>query len=244
MMCDARLWRDQIDALCSRRPVVCADFGDAGSVRAMAGIARGEIERLAPDGGAVAVAGLSMGGIVAFELWRRAPERIAGLALLNTNHQADAPDRRRVRERQIAAARAGRLYWLLRDELKPAYPGASALAPEVMDAVMAMGLRLGPDIFVAQSLALLDRPDSTATLPTIRCPVLVLCGAEDGLCPVSRHREMADALPDADLVVLDHCGHLSTLEQPAAVNQALEAWLERIDSLQATRARTATRAFP
>ena len=233
MMCDAELWHFQIEAFAAGRRVTCVDFGAAASVAGMAGRALRTMERLAPAGEPVAVVGLSMGAIVAFELWRRAPERIAALALLNTNHRADAPARRIARDRQIDEARAGHLYWLLRDELKPAYPGVAEPGGQLMDRAMAMGLRLGPEVFVAQSQALRDRPDSRATLPTISCPALVLCGSGDRLCPVRRHEEMAAAIPDARLVVLNGCGHLSTLEQPAAVNTALASWLDRIPACDA-----------
>jgi pimeloyl-ACP methyl ester carboxylesterase len=234
MMCDATLWLPQLEVLRRDRQVIVADFGAQVSVAAMASRALTAMDAEAPGAHSVAVAGLSMGAIVALELWRRAPERVAGLALLNTNHRADAADRRSVRDRQIRDARRGGLYWLLRDELKPAYPGSTAPDDELLDTVMAMGLRLGPEVFIAQSMALRDRIDSTATLPGITCPTLVLCGAEDTLCPVCNHQEMAAQIPGAELMVLENCGHLSTLECPAEVSRALQRWLNRVDPMHAS----------
>ncbi len=230
MMCDEALWRHQLAAFKPLRCVVSVDFRGLDSISAMADAARSMIDRIAAREEPVAVAGLSMGGIVAFELVRTVPERIAGLALLDTNHRSDNPDRRGVREHQLAEARAGRLYWLLRDELKPAYrSGSREPAAEVLDAVMAMGLRHGPGSFAAQSVALRDRPDSTATLSEIRVPTLVLCGADDALCPPEYHVAMASQIVDSRLVELPACGHLSTLEQPDAVNRHLSDWLARVD---------------
>ena len=168
-----------------------------------------------------------MGGIVAMEMWRQAPERIERMALLDTNFRADAPERKSIRDRQMEDVAGGELEAVLRDELKPNYladchRGNLAL----LDEVLAMGLSLGPEIFRRQSLALRDRPDSTATLPGISCPTLVLCGDEDRLCPPDLHREMAEHIPGAQLEIIPQCGHLSTMEQPAAVTTALVNWLD------------------
>jgi pimeloyl-ACP methyl ester carboxylesterase len=229
MMCDAALWQPQIAHFSQQRSVTVVDFSAADSIAAMADRVLGAMDALGADS-RVVLAGLSMGAIVAFEVMRCAPERVHALALLNTNHLADSPERREIRDRQISDARTGKLYWLLRDELKPAYPGESEPPRALLDTVMAMGLRLGTDTFVDQSVALRDRIDSRESLVNITCPTLVLCGAEDTLCPVSRHQEMADLIPTAELVVIPACGHLSTLEQPAQVNSALQSLLKRVDT--------------
>ena len=229
MMCDAGLWQEQIEVIQQSRAVSVVTFSNEATIADMAETAIKKMIDLFPTHLPVAVAGLSMGGIVAFEMWRRCPKRIAGLAFLNTTHLPDSPERRIQRERQINAARDGQLYWLLRDELKPSYPGVGALPATVMNMVMAMALRMGPTAFIAQSRALRDRLDSTATLGTITCQTLVMCGDSDVLCPVSRHQEIADAIPTAALVVLPDCGHLSTLESPKEVITHLQSWLHNSD---------------
>ena len=120
----------------------------------------------------------------------------------------------------------GLLEAVLRDELKPNYLARCHRGNvELLDDVLSMGLALGADVFQRQSLALRDRPDSTDTLRSITCPTLVLCGDEDRLCTPELHREIATLIPGAQLVLLPQCGHLSTMEQPDAVNQALVRWL-------------------
>jgi pimeloyl-ACP methyl ester carboxylesterase len=220
MMCDARLWRHQIRGLGEGYEICVGDIGYADSVGA---IAR-EVLAAAPS--RFSLAGLSMGGIVALEMWRLAPQRIKRLALLDTNFRADTPERRSLRDDQIERVAGGALESVLRDELKPNYLAHCHQGnSELLDEVLAMGLDLGKEIFVRQSQALRDRPDSTGTLPDIDCPTLVLCGSEDDLCPVTLHREMAAAIPGAWLRIIDDCGHLSTMEQPDKVTEALRDWL-------------------
>ena len=220
MMCDGRLWRHQIRALDDRVTTLVGDITRGDRVVDIAA------NVLASAPARFALAGLSMGGIVALEMWRQAPERIERLALLDTNYLADPPQRRALRERQLQAVKSGALFEVLRDELKPNYLAAVHRDnSELLAEVLAMGMDLGAAVFVSQSLALRDRPESESTLATITCPTLLLCGDEDTLCPVDIHRAMAAEIPDAELVVVTHCGHLSTLEQPDAVTHALARWL-------------------
>lgn len=223
MMCDQALWQAQCDGLEAQAQCLPGDITGAETVAALAA----DVLSGAPE--QFALAGLSMGGIVALEIWRQAPQRVMGLALLDTNHRADPPERRVLRERQIGQVRDGGLEVVLRDELKPNYMAQCHRGNvALLDEVLAMGMALGPAVFERQSLALRDRPDSTATLATIDVPVLVLCGEEDTLCPVALHREMAGHVRDAELVIVRDCGHLSTMEQPESVTQALRQWLARL----------------
>lgn len=223
MMCDAQLWAAQLQALGSHCAVTVGDITAAETVEDIAA----QVLDAAPP--SFALAGLSMGGIVALEMWRQAPHRIERLAMLDSNFRADPPERQQLRDRQMAEVTAGGLVRVLREELKPNYlaqchRGNTAL----LDEVLSMGLALGAEVFRRQSLALRDRPDSTATLPTITCPALVLCGDEDGLCPPELHREMAGAIPSASLDIIAECGHLSAMEQPDAVNTAMLRWLDPV----------------
>ncbi|KAA2244243.1 alpha/beta fold hydrolase [Salinarimonas soli] len=223
MMCDARLFAPQVSALSDVAEPWVGDIGGADSIEALAGdiLARAPFDRFA-------LAGLSMGGIVAMAILRAAPERVERLALLDTNHRAETPERRALRGPQIERARAGELRVLLVDEMKPAYLGPAHRADAgLLDLILAMGLDLGPAIFERQSVALRDRPDATEALRAYGGPSLVLCGRHDALCPPERHAEIAGLLGNARLTVIEGAGHLPTLEEPEAVTSALRLWLAR-----------------
>ncbi|MEZ5800629.1 MAG: alpha/beta hydrolase [Nitratireductor sp.] len=156
------------------------------------------------------------------------PDRIERLALLDTNHLADAPGRFEIRNRQINDVRVGRLREVIVDEMKPVYLAkANRSNQPLLDLLVAMAMDCGANAFVAQSIALRDRDDQSATLAACKQPALVLCGAEDELCPLDRHREMAGLLENSELVIVPGAGHISTLENPAAVTAAVEEWLAR-----------------
>lgn len=220
MMCDQRMWAAQLAALSGQ---VDISVGDITGFESMAEIAASVLEQ-APE--KFALAGLSMGGIVAMEMWRQQPQRIQRLALLDTNFRADAPHRQEMRDRQILEARQGNLQTLLCDELKPNYLALEHRDNlQLLDELLQMGMDLGEEVFVRQSLALRNRIDSSASLATINCPTLILCGDEDLLCPPEIHREMAALIKGARLDVVPSCGHLSTMEQSDYVNAALSDWL-------------------
>ncbi len=220
LMCDRRLWARQIEALSQHTFV-----GDTTRADNFPDMARDVLSAAPPR---FAMAGLSMGGILAFEIWRQAPERVSHIALLDTNARADPPDRKSRRMQQIEEALSGRLRELAIETLKPVYLAESHRDDDkLLGTIMDMAMDLGPKVFERQSLALKNRVDSVDTLDTIDCPALVLCGREDALCPVSFHELMASRIPGAKLVVVDDCGHLATLEQPDVVTAELEALFER-----------------
>ncbi|MBO6552751.1 MAG: alpha/beta fold hydrolase [Roseitalea sp.] len=222
MMCDGRLFAPQVDALGTDHDIV---IGDITGAETMAGLADGLLAQL-PD--RFNLAGLSMGGIVAQEMARKAPGRVMRLALLDTSFGADSDRRKAIRDDQIARARAGGLRELFLTEMKPHYLAeANSADTDLNGLFLDMAMILGPDVFARQSLALRDRPDQTGTLSGFAGPSLVLCGAEDRMCPPVIHEQMAALLPDADLVIVEGAGHITTLEAPDAVNAALAAWLAR-----------------
>ncbi|MGP6089334.1 alpha/beta fold hydrolase [Antarctobacter jejuensis] len=217
MMCDPRLFGPQVAAL----PGTVMTFGfDETSVQAMA------TRLLAHAPERFALAGLSMGGIVAMEMLRQAPERIERLALLDTNPLAERDEVKARRCPQIEKVRAGKLTEVMRDEMKPNYLAKGPNRQAILDLCMDMAVCMGPEVFVNQSIALRDRPDQTATLRAFTGPALVLCGREDALCPVARHELMHALMPQSTLTVIDGAGHLPTLEQPQQTNAALRAWLK------------------
>ncbi|MFV2052145.1 alpha/beta fold hydrolase [Aliiroseovarius sp. YM-037] len=220
MMCDARLFGPQINGLSHRWPILHAPINDHDTVDALAE----DVLRWAPD--RFALGGLSMGGIVAMEVLRQAPDRVERLALLDTNPKAEADEIKVRREPQIARVEGGELRTIMRDEMKPNYLSDGPNRGAILDLCMAMAEALGPEVFVRQSRALQSRPDQQDTLRAFTGPALVLCGKDDALCPVHRHELMHDLLPNSTLEVIDGAGHLPTLEQPEITNAALIRWLE------------------
>ncbi len=225
MMCDARLFSPQIGALSGRYPIFVAPIGAHDTMQALAA----EVISRAPD--RFALAGLSMGGIVAMEILRQAPGRVAGMALMDTNPLAEVDQVKARREPQIEAVKNGRLRDVMAEEMKPNYLTDGPDRQAILDLCMDMAMALGPEIFVNQSKALRDRPDQSHTLRAFKGSALVLCGRHDALCPVERHELMHDLLPQSRLEVIEHAGHLPTLEQPQQTTAALLRWLEKIEAI-------------
>ncbi|MFK7837270.1 MAG: alpha/beta fold hydrolase [Sulfitobacter sp.] len=221
MMCDARLFGPQIAELSADMAVMVAPVTQGERIEE---IASGLLDLLPSR---FALAGLSMGGIVAMELLRRAPDRITRIALMDTNPLAETPVIAANREPQIVKVRSGRLLEVMRDEMKPNYLAPGPQRAEVLELVMHMAEVLGPEVFIRQSRALQRRRDQQSVLRKCRTPALILCGEHDQLCPVKRHTFMAELIPYAELVVLENAGHLPTLEQPAATTAALRKWMQQ-----------------
>ena len=222
LLCDKRLWQPQAERLADLPdPIIANVIGD-GSVSEMA---RSVLDA-APSAGRFALAGLSMGGYVALEVMRVAPERVARLALLDTSARADTPEQTSERRELIELAEKGRFEEVPR-RLLPRMLHPDRLDDErLTSTVFGMADAVGPEAFVRQEEAITGRPDSRETLLGIACPTLVLCGREDALTPLPLHEEMASLIPGSRLRVVEKCGHLSTLERPEAVTAALREWLE------------------
>ncbi|WP_425045582.1 alpha/beta fold hydrolase [Primorskyibacter sp. S87] len=221
MMCDARVFQHQFIELSQDRAVTVAPITQGERIEE---IASGLLDQLPPR---FALAGLSMGGIVAMELVRRAPDRVTRLCLMDTTPLPETPQVASMREPLIVRARVGNFEDVIRETLKPEYlaPGPQRL--DVLDRVVEMGIALGPEIYVRQSRALQRRPDLQIGLHRVKVPTLILCGAYDGMCPPQRHKVMADLITGAELLVLEGSGHLPTLEQPEAVTDAMRRWLDQ-----------------
>jgi pimeloyl-ACP methyl ester carboxylesterase len=173
-----------------------------------------------------ALCGLSMGGYIAFEVMRRAPERVTRLALLDTSAKPATPETNALRQEMIGHAQAGqfeRVMALMWQRLVA--PARREDAP-LRDIVRRMALETGADAFVRQQHAIMARSDSRLDLAGYALPVLVLCGTEDILTPVAESQIIADGITGARLVTIPGCGHLSTLESPDTVTAELADWLE------------------
>jgi pimeloyl-ACP methyl ester carboxylesterase len=222
LLCDRELWAPQVAALAD---VAAARVPDTTRHDGFAAMAAALLAEAPP--GPFALAGLSMGGYVALEVMRQAPERVRSLALLDTNAHDDPPEKRRARMELVTLAERGRFPGVT-DALLPLLVHPDRLGDrDLVATIKRMAKAVGPQAFVRQERAIMDRVDSRPHLAAIGCPTLVLCGREDRLTPLESHVEMADAIPGATLEVVDHCGHLSTLERPAVVNAALRRWLAR-----------------
>ncbi|MDW3222959.1 MAG: alpha/beta fold hydrolase [Paracoccaceae bacterium] len=219
MMCDARLFGPQIAELSADTAVTVAPITQGERIEE---IASGLLDQLPQR---FALAGLSMGGIVAMEILRRAPDRVTRIAFLDTNPLAETPQIAAAREPQIVAARTGRMLDVMREEMKPKYLAPGPNQQAILALVMDMAVALGPEVFVRQSRALQRRRDQQSTLRKCKVPALVLCGRHDALCPVKRHELMSELIPYATLCVLEDSGHLPVLEQPSETTQALRDWM-------------------
>jgi pimeloyl-ACP methyl ester carboxylesterase len=216
---DARLYAGQIPALWRFGPVTVANQTRQDSMAAIAA----DILAHAPP--RFALAGLSMGGYVAFEILRQAPERVLKLALLDTTARPDTPEQSERRCLQIETARSGR-YGEIPALLFPALVHASRRNDEGLRAIVdAMFFDIGPEAHIRQQTAIMNRPDSRPTLSSIRCPVLVAAGDGDELTPPAIAAEMAGAIAGARLAIVPDCGHLSTLERPGDVSGLLAQWM-------------------
>jgi pimeloyl-ACP methyl ester carboxylesterase len=218
LICDARLWRDVIAGLDARCSV--ADLTQDDSIADMAA------RTLAAAPARFALAGLSMGGYVALEIMRQAPERVTHLALLDTSARADDEARKQTRRKGIEMVGQGKFIGVSRGLL------ASLIAPQHMGMpvardVQAMSERVGQAAYLRQQVAIMNRVDSRAGLGDIKVPTLVGVGEADKLTPPELAEEMAAGIAGAELVRFPDSAHLPTMENPGAVVDAMERWLGR-----------------
>jgi pimeloyl-ACP methyl ester carboxylesterase len=221
LLCDRRLFGPQLPALAAGgRRVLVPDPTGEDTIEALAA----RVVAGAPSE-PFALCGLSMGGYVAQEVVRQAPDRVARLALLDTRARADSPEEGARRRGLIELAERGEFRGVT-PRLLPLLVHRERLADGPLTGlVLAMAAAVGRDAFVRQQRAIMARRDYRPLLPAIRVPTLVLCGREDAITPPEMHLELAAAIPDATLVVVPNCGHLAPLERPAAVTAQLLAWL-------------------
>jgi pimeloyl-ACP methyl ester carboxylesterase len=235
LLCDANVWRRQIAALTDLAEVQVSEHGMQDS---LPGMARTILANAPPR---FAVAGHSMGGRIALEVCRAAPDRVTGVALMDTGQhpvpageagEQEAAGRYRLLEIARRDGMRAMAHEWVRGMVHPTRLADQAL----IDGILDMFESKSPDMYAAQIRALLNRPDANPVLATIRVPTLVLCGHEDAWSPVQRHVEIAAAIPDSTLVDIPTCGHMSTLERPHVVNDAMRTWLERVTETSGAKA--------
>ncbi len=223
LLCDHRLWRDQIAALADIADATVADLTQDDSVKAMA-----ERALAAMPPGDFVVAGLSMGGYVAFEVLRQARDRVRGAMLFDTSAQPDTPEQSRRRRGLMALSKRGQFRGvtprLLPMLLHPDRVEEQPLAGEVMT----MADHVGHAAFLLQQTAIMNRPDSRPDLAGIMVPVLVGVGRQDALTPLEKAEEIAVGIPNAQLAIIEDAAHLPTMERPAETSALMRAFLQAL----------------
>lgn len=224
LLCDEALWAHQIEHLKDMAEITVADFAAGDPAQDSVGAMAERALAAAPEG--FALASLSMGGYVAFEIMRRAPERVTRLALLDTSAAPDTEEQSRRRRGLMALAKTGRFRGVTEKVLPMFLPADRLDDTALTGAIMDMAERVGREAFLAQQQAILDRPDSRPGLGEISCPALVICGRLDELTPMALAEEIASGIPGAALVAVENCGHMATMERPEAVTALLRYWLQ------------------
>ena len=223
LACDKEVWTRQARTLAQIATIQIADYSSSDSIKKMAE----SVLRRAPA--CFAIAGHSMGGRVAFEIVRRVPERVTGLALLDTAYRpfagGDHGERERAeRLRLVEIARTQGMRTMARDWVRNMVHPSRISDTPLIGSIIEMFARKTPGIFAGQIKALLERPDARPVLSSIRCPTLVLCGREDSWSTLSIHKEIAARIPQSKLVVIENCGHMAPMERPEKVTAALVDW--------------------
>lgn len=220
LMCDARIWAPQFSALAAYRPVAVDGYGDARSLVAMAS----RVLASAPD--RISLAGHSMGGRVALEVFRLAPDRVERLALVDTGVHPVAEGERKKRMALLELGRREGMEALVDAWLLPMLHADRRRDSAFVAPLRDMSVSAGIERYENQMTALLDRPDARPLLGEIRCPTLVGVGSDDAWAPVHQHRAMAAGIAGAKLVIFEHAGHMTPVEAPEQVTAALRDWLE------------------
>ncbi|MGD9918574.1 MAG: alpha/beta fold hydrolase [Paenirhodobacter sp.] len=217
-MCDARLFWHQIIAFSAERPVLVMPLSGA-TVEEMAEAV------LAAAPPRFAVVGHWLGGIVAMEMLRRAPERVAAIALIDVSPLPETPQVAAQREPRIIRARTGRLDEAMLEEIPETALAPGPHRPEIQAMLLDMADVFGAEGFTVQSRALMRRPDQQRALRNTRVRAMLICGEYDTICPPRRHEFLAELMPHAEFRLILSAGHLAPLEQPEKVTQALRDWL-------------------
>ncbi len=227
LLCSPRLYAAQAAALQDRAEIVVPDWRKAPLAvwDTWESAARWIVEQMPP--GKFAMAGLSLGGMLAVEIMQFAADRVTKLALLDTGMRSQNETERAIRRARIRLATEGHFELVLGLQLSRFIPAYRLPDKGLVDEVMAMCNEIGVDIYRRQEELAAIRTDRRPDLPRIKCPTIVVCGRDDAATPLFLSEEMAKAIPAAALVVIEQCGHLITMEKPDETNEILKLWLDR-----------------
>jgi len=220
LLCDHVLWQHQAAALAQSSECIVTD-------RHMQYETIGRIAETvvadAPD--RFALAGLSMGGYIALEICRRYGKRVERLALIDTSARADTVDQTERRRKLITLCRQGKFAdvneMLFSVLVHPNRLTDEALKRQIVD----MANRVGPDVFIRQQQAIMNRPNQVPCLGDITCPTVIVCGEQDQITPLECSEEMAALIQGSQLEVIADCGHMTSMENPEKVSAILFEWL-------------------
>ncbi len=221
MMCDARVFATQLTVMSYERPVTIAPVSKGERIEEIAST------MLSALPAKFALCGHGMGGIVALELFRRAPERVIRLALIGTNPLSDTPQEAAAREPRMIGAKSGRFEAMLENEVLPTYVGQGPRRGHAMREMFEMATSLGADTYARQERAMQRRRDHQGSLRRITQPTLILAGEEDQVVPLKRQEFLAELIPYAKLSVLPGIGHMTMLEDPEGTTEALYTWMRQ-----------------
>lgn len=227
LLCSPRLYAAQVAALQDRAEIVVPDWRRAPLAvwDTWESAARWIVDQMPP--GKFAMAGLSLGGMLAVEIMQFAADRVTRLALLDTGMRSQNETERAIRRARIRLATEGHFELVLGLQLSRFIPAYRLPDKGLVDEVMAMCNEIGVDIYRRQEELAAIRADRRPDLPRIKCPTIVVCGRDDMATPLFLSEEMARAIPAAALVVIEQCGHLITMEKPDETNEVLKLWLDR-----------------
>jgi pimeloyl-ACP methyl ester carboxylesterase len=221
MMCDARVWATQLTVLSYQRPVTIAPVCMGDRIEEIAS------ELLSSLPTKFALCGHGMGGAIALELVRRAPERVIRLALIGTNPLSDTPQDAADREPRMIGAKSGRFEPMLKNDILPRHVGGGPLRAHAIGEMQEMAMSLGADTYVRQERAMQRRRDQQSTLRRITQPTLILAGEDDQIVPLKRQEFLAELIPYAKFGVLHGVGHTVMLEDPEGTTEALYTWMRQ-----------------
>jgi pimeloyl-ACP methyl ester carboxylesterase len=225
MLCSPRLYTAQVPALSAEAEVVVPDWRRAPLAiwDSWEGAARWIVDQMPP--GKFVLAGLSLGGMLAVEIKQFAAERVTKLALLDTGMRSQSEAEGAIRRARIRLANEGHFELVLGMQLARFIPAYRLPDKALVDEVMAMCGEIGVEIYKRQEELAAIRADRRPDLPKIKCPTIVVCGRDDAATPLFLSEEMAAAIKGSELIVIEQCGHLITMEKPAESTAILKRWL-------------------
>ena len=219
MMCDSRLFQPQISEFSKQYLVCIAPLSYSDSIEKISF----EILRQLPP--KFTLIGLSMGGILAMEIIKKAPERVMKIVLMDTNFKSETSETKSKRIPQIKLVNEGKLEAVMKKQILQNYLVKNKKNQKILELCLKMAKELGKEIFINQSKALAARKNYKEILKKIKVPSLIICGRYDRLCPIEVHREMESLIKYSTLEIIPDAAHLPTLEQPSYLNKILKEWL-------------------